>query len=72
MQESMRPADLGRELEQVESEVRAFSRRPLTSRADGARLVALAAREYEILEALSRPWRRPAASPQRRGDALHA
>lgn len=52
-------SDLTRELERVESEVRRFSKRQLRSRADGARLVALAAREYEILEAMSRPWRRP-------------
>lgn len=53
-------SDLTRELERVESEVRRFSRKGLRSRADGARLVALAAREYEVLEAMSRPWRRVA------------
>lgn len=50
-------APLADELALLESEVAV---------ADGPRLLELAAREYEILEEISRPWRRqspPAAPP---------
>jgi len=62
------PLELTRQLDAVEDEVSGLAAVKLTRRDAGAHLVELAAREYEILEALSRPWRRLELEAQRLGD----
>jgi len=52
----LRTADLARELATVEDEVCALAGEVPSIPGAGEKLLELAAREYEILAALSRPW----------------